>query len=411
MKGGADAFTVNEQVLASQPVRRRSPVRPRASLLTSARDSNMSSSEPPSVSGPRADDTAPTPNPRMDLAQDGMVYEAKVIDTRAEGAPEYKVHYQGWNKKWDEWLAPSKIVRDTPENRTAMEAANEAARAAASGAAPSGKSGGAGKSKEPPASDAAAPKPKKAKTEKPADKDKVKDKDKDGKPSKPAAGKAKSAKAPKAEKSEAVPAAPAPAPPAEEVRLDVNLSVALKRELIAGWERITRENKLVALPRDVTVADVLARFVADAKTRARNPEQAALAEEIADGLRAYFDGALKPALLYREERGQAETVLASRGGTAKAPSEVYGAEHLLRLFVKLPELLPLGDMDAAAGRALQVKLTEFLRWLQRNAASSFGGAYVERDAQERGNGGKGEKVTGENQKASDRAPAPAPLAV
>ena len=68
------------------------------------------------------------------------MYEAKVIDTRAEGAPEYKVHYQGWNKKWDEWLAPSKIVRDTPENRTAMEAANEAARAAASGAAPSGKS-------------------------------------------------------------------------------------------------------------------------------------------------------------------------------------------------------------------------------------------------------------------------------
>ena len=184
MKGGADAFTVNEQVLASQPVRRRSPVRPRASLLTSARDQIC---PPPSrrASRVRALTTLPHPDPRMDLAQDGMVYEAKVIDTRAEGAPEYKVHYQGWNKKWDEWLAPSKIVRDTPENRTAMEAANEAARAAASGAAPSGKSGGAGKSKEPPASDAAAPKPKKAKTEKPADKDKVIDKDKDGKPSKP----------------------------------------------------------------------------------------------------------------------------------------------------------------------------------------------------------------------------------
>ena len=335
-----------------------------------------------------------------------MVYEAKVIDTRAEGAPEYKVHYQGWNKKWDEWLAPSKIMRDTPENRTAMEAANDAVRAAASGAAPSGKSAGAGKSKEPPASDAAAaaPKAKKAKTEKPADKDK----DKDGKPNKPAAGKAKSAKAPKAEKPEAAPAAPAPAPapPAEEVRLDVNLSVALKRELIAGWERITRENKLVALPRDVTVADVLARFVADAKTRARTPEQAALAEEIADGLRAYFDGALRPALLYREERGQAEAALAGPGGTDKAPSEVYGAEHLLRLFVKLPELLPLGDMDAAAGRALQVKLTEFLRWLQRNAAASFGGKYVERDASEKEDGGEGAKVAGEKDEAPDRAPAP-----
>ena len=155
-----------------------------------------------------------------------------------------------------------------------------------------------------------------------------------------------------------------------------------------------------------------ARFVADAK-RARNPEQAALAEEIADGLRAYFDGALKPALLYREERGQAETVLASSGRDHKAPSEVYGAEHLLRLFVKLPELLPLGDMDAAAGRALQVKLTEFLRWLQRNAASSFGGAYVERDAKEQGNGGKGAKAGGETTGfvRTERTRRCAPLAV
>ena len=233
-------------------------------------------------------------------------------------------------------------MRDTPENRTAMEAANEAARAAASGAAPSGKSGGAGKSKEPPASDAAAPKPKKAKAEKPADKDKVIDKDKDGKPSKPAAGKAKSAKAPKAEKSEAVPAAPAPA--RREVRLDVNLSVALKRELIAGWNH-HRENKLVALP-DVTVADVLARFVADARPRAKPRTGGARR-----GRRRsppYFDGALEPALLYREERGQ-ETVLASRAGRQSSQRGVRRRTSPPPVR-EAPELLPLGDMDAAAGR-------------------------------------------------------------
>jgi hypothetical protein len=37
-------------------------------------------------------------------------------------------------------------------------------------------------------------------------------------------------------------------------------AVALKRELITGWERITREGKLVALPRATTVADTLGRY-------------------------------------------------------------------------------------------------------------------------------------------------------
>jgi mortality factor 4-like protein 1 len=59
------------------------------------------------------------------------------------------------------------------------------------------------------------------------------------------------------------------------------------------------------------------------------------------------------------------------------PSAVYGAEHLLRLFVKLPELLPLRDMDAAAAKAVQAKLAEVLRWMQRNAAAHFGGEYVD----------------------------------
>ena len=132
----------------------------------------------------------------------------------------------------------------------------------------------------------------------------------------------------------------------------MELSASLKRELIAGWERITLQGELVSLPRSVTAAEVLRRFEEDAKAKARSAEQAALAAACAAGLKAYFDGALYSSLLYAEERAQAEAALVSHKNTKKRePSEVYGAEHLLRLFVKLPELVPLRDMDAAAAKA------------------------------------------------------------
>ena len=271
---------------------------------------------------------------------------------------EYKVHYLGWNKKWDEWLEGKKIIKDTVANRQAhgLEKAKPAAGAGGDVKRGSGKfKGGAdgGRSSDP----AAAHKSKKAR----------------------AAGEGGvGAKKGKGGKAGDVGPPPA-APPPEDLRLHVNLSTALKRELITGWERITREDKLVSLPRAITVSHVLARYEADARARARNPEQAELAAEVCAGLRAYFDRALRAVLLYKQERAQAERVL-DAGGANLAPSEVYGAEHLLRLFVKLPDLLPVGDMDTDAAKALQLRLTEFLRWLQRNTGTLFGAEYVDRGA-------------------------------
>jgi mortality factor 4-like protein 1 len=183
----------------------------------------------------------------------------------------------------------------------------------------------------------------------------------------------------------------------EDVRLRVELSASLKRELITGWEKIKREGKLLALPRNVTVSDVLSRYEEETKAKAKSPEHAAQCREIAHGLKAYFDGALRSSLLYAEEKKQAEAVLGFKAegkSGEKAPSLVYGAEHFLRLFVILPELVPLRDMDAAAAKAVQVKLTEVLRWMQRNASAHFGGEYVD--------GGAGDRVAEEGDEPSDR---------
>ena len=368
---------------------------------------------------------------------DGKTYSAKVIDTRTkDGVAEFKVHWSGFNKKQDQWLAVAKMVRDTVDARReagmldkpgdepegAPEPTKDArAKKPKEDAAKKPKAKPAAKAKASERSDAkasaesnapAAKTSKKKRSEaKPATSGSAKraktaDAEREPEPERPSA----KTKAPKREPEEGaakVPAAKVPgkkkkpaaaangedanapaAEPSEQEEtpsLRLELSASLKRELITGWERITREGKLLSLPRSVTAAEVLRRFEEDAKAKARSAEQAALASECAAGLKAYFDGALRASLLYAEERAQAEAVLAGGErfdaggdeGKKMEPSAVYGAEHLLRLFVKLPELVPLREMDAAAAKAVQAKLAEVLRWMQRNAAAHFGGEYVD----------------------------------
>lgn len=71
-------------------------------------------------------------------------------------------------------------------------------------------------------------------------------------------------------------------------------------------------------------------------------------------------------LLYRLERPQYDDEVKKGKGTAKKPSEVYGAEHLLRLFVKLPSLLAHSQMEESQVTLLQKHLADFIKWLQKN---------------------------------------------
>ena len=63
----------------------------------------------------------------------------------------------------------------------------------------------------------------------------------------------------------------------------------------------------------------------------------ALLSEIISGITIYFDKALGNNLLYRFERAQ--YVEQRRANPDKQMSEIYGAEHLLRLFGEFPILV------------------------------------------------------------------------
>ncbi|CAB4054054.1 MORF4L1 [Lepeophtheirus salmonis] len=48
-----------------------------------------------------------------------LLYEAKCVKTRKEGSGGYSyyVHYQGWNKNWDEWVTEGRMLKINPESR------------------------------------------------------------------------------------------------------------------------------------------------------------------------------------------------------------------------------------------------------------------------------------------------------
>ncbi len=50
-----------------------------------------------------------------------LLYEAKCVRSRADksgsaGEFQYYVHYQGWNKNWDEWVGENRILKANAEN-------------------------------------------------------------------------------------------------------------------------------------------------------------------------------------------------------------------------------------------------------------------------------------------------------
>ncbi|KAK0576506.1 hypothetical protein LWI29_018602 [Acer saccharum] len=151
----------------------------------------------------------------------------------------------------------------------------------------------------------------------------------------------------------------------------VNLQIppTLKKQLVDDCESITHLGKLVKLPRSPNVDEILNKYC-DYRSK-KDGLRADSTEEIVKGLQCYFDKALPVMLLYKTERQQYEDAVA----VGHSPSTIYGAEHLLRLFVKLPELLIHIKIEEETLKELQQKLVEFLKFLQKNQSAFFLSTY------------------------------------
>lgn len=114
-------------------------------------------------------------------------------------------------------------------------------------------------------------------------------------------------------------------------RHDVKIAIpdVLKAHLVDDWENVTKNQQLVPLPRDPTVAQILDKYRASVPKKRPGSAEADIFDEIVAGLKLYFDKSLGTILLYRFERQQYLEI--RKEHPSKEPSEVYGAEHLLRL--------------------------------------------------------------------------------
>jgi len=259
-----------------------------------------------------------------------LLYVAKVLDTAARTVPDtatkvklYLLQYEGFDSHWDEWVPESRIMKDGKEaealqkdrvkefNRAQKRRSKQNAEAASSGAASSA-----------------------ASTKKQKTGDKV----------------------------ELMPMA--------DIKEQLRLPQAMKLRLINDWERITREKRLVPLPRQPSIATLLDEFVA---TKAKRSSHERLYIEVCDGMRSYFNQALGTLLLYKYERKQYRDTRESFKDRSLV--DVYGAEHLLRLFVKLPELLGHCKLQREHMTVLLAKLTELLKFMQANKTKYFLNTY------------------------------------
>lgn len=87
-----------------------------------------------------------------------------------------------------------------------------------------------------------------------------------------------------------------------------------------------------------------------------------LAREILDGLKTYFDFTLRDHLLYASEVSQFDSVME---GSSLPPSSVYGPEHLLRLFVRMPHFLCQAHMPPVVIQILHHHFKELFTYVRR----------------------------------------------
>ncbi|KAG8390901.1 hypothetical protein BUALT_Bualt01G0131700 [Buddleja alternifolia] len=154
-----------------------------------------------------------------------------------------------------------------------------------------------------------------------------------------------------------------------ETSVNIQIPSSLKKQLVDDYECITQLGQLVKLPCSPSVYEILDKYF-DYRVKKDDMIVNSVAE-IVEGLRRYFDKALPAMLLYKQERQQYEEVIADN----ISPSSVYGAEHLLRLFVKLPEMLSCINIEMKTLTELQQRLLDILRFLQINESAFFDSNY------------------------------------
>lgn len=163
-------------------------------------------------------------------------------------------------------------------------------------------------------------------------------------------------------------------PQAAKLKVQITIPKDLRRFLLDDADFVNRQKQLVPLPKPMekTVKQILNEFT-ESSIKTTDPLRRSVAEEIIKGIGEYFDVVLGTQLLYKFERPQYSDILKECSG--KPMSEIYGPEHLLRLFVKMGSMLSQANIDDQSLHFIVSIIQEFLEWMTKGAEEMFAAVY------------------------------------
>ncbi|KAI8977862.1 MRG-domain-containing protein [Trametes punicea] len=282
-----------------------------------------------------------------------LIYEAKILkaDTWDESntqtgivGPHYYVHYKGWKQTWDEWVDASRLLKFNETNIALQKALQSQSQAAQAAHASSSKA-----SKSQASKDGGSASGRGAIGRKDGTRGTKRGREEDEGTRKP--------------------------------EMKLNVPEILKVLLVDDWEAVTKNNQLVGLPRKPNVAELLEEFrqyVLSQGTSTHLKDPKVLLPTIVAGLQTYFDRALGANLLYRFERPQYAEIRKKyvtgptvQVGQEKEMSQIYGAEHFLRMLVSLPQMVASSSMDGESVALLRDYVNELLQWMVKEKDRIF----------------------------------------
>jgi len=292
------------------------------------------------------------------------IYEAKCtkVDTAQPKEKIYFVHYNGWNKKWDEWVDSKRIMKYTDENLAKQQEILTAKKNKLKNEAPISK-------KEEINDNSEANDTKVLKRKRTTDASSTSSSDTSIKTAS-SSKKSKEKEIKNESNKKRVYTTDIYSKHNKYLtnpKIRVIIPKSLKDWLIDDFDAVTQQNKLVNLPSSKTLKQILDDYKS---FKINQDESIRQNEEFSvnhSGIIRYFNVMLGSQLLYKFERVQYSEILESKQDL----ENVYGAIHLLRLFEKLDQIISFAPLDPSKLESLMDYVNDLLIYLEKLNSELF----------------------------------------